>query len=244
VNAGGAVGERAPTGQTWSADTYDRHVRFVSDLGAGVVEWLAPRAHERILDRGCGDGALTRKRAEAGAQVVGVDSSPDFVRAARARGIDARLIDGHALDFEAEFDAVFSNAALHWMTQPERVLSGVARALRPGGRFVGEFGGFGNVAAITTAMRAVGEAMRGDVRLAGPWFFPSEDEYRALLEAEGFAVARIVRFARPTRLPTGMRGWLETMRAPFFDQFLDAREEAYARVLRALEPSLCDRSGA
>ena len=244
MNAGPAAGERAPAGQTWSADSYDRHARFVSDLGAGVVEWLAPRAGERILDLGCGDGALTQKLVEAGAEVVGADASPDLVGAARARGIDAHLLDGHALGFSAEFDAVFSNAALHWMTEPERVLSGVARALRPGGRFVGEFGGFGNVAAITTAMRAVGEAMGGDVRLAGPWFFPTEDEYCALLEADGFTVARIVRFARPTRLPTGMRGWLSTMRVPFFDQFGERREEAYARTLRALEPSLRDRSGA
>ncbi|SEQ87286.1 Ubiquinone/menaquinone biosynthesis C-methylase UbiE [Faunimonas pinastri] len=229
--------------QTWSADTYERNTRFVSDLGAGVVEWLAPGPGERILDLGCGDGALTVKLVQAGADVVGVDASDNFVEAARKLGLDVRLMDGHALAFEREFDAVFSNAALHWMLRPEAVVSGVARALKPGGRFVAEFGGHMNVAALSTAMRAVGDAMGGDVDIAGPWFYPTEDEYSAMLRAGGFEVEKIARFARPTPLPTGARGWLETMRAPFFDQFGERREEAYDRVLRALKPSLCDRAG-
>ncbi|HSG94518.1 MAG TPA: class I SAM-dependent methyltransferase, partial [Afifellaceae bacterium] len=133
--------EKAPTAATqrWSPDTYDDNVRFVTDLGAGVLEWLDPKPGERILDLGCGDGVLTVKLIESGADVVGADASEDFIQAARERGIDARLIDGHTLTFEKEFDAVFSNAALHWMTQPEKVIAGVARALKPGGRFVAEF---------------------------------------------------------------------------------------------------------
>lgn len=233
----------AAAGQTWSPDTYERNARFVSDFGAGVVDVLDPRPGERILDLGCGDGALTLRIAERGAAVVGADASAPFVAAARARGLDARRIDGHSLPFEAEFDAVFSNAALHWMTEPERVIAGVARALKPGGRFVGEFGGHGNVAAITAAMRAVGEAMGGDIALAGPWFFPTAAEYGALLQAGGFAVEQVSLFGRPTPLPTGIRGWLETMRAPFFAQFGGSAEEAYERVIRALEPSLRDRAG-
>ena len=232
-----------PSRQTWSSATYEENVRFVSELGKGVVEWLAPKAGERILDLGCGDGALTVALIAAGAEIVGVDSSDDFVRAARERGIDARLMDGHALTFADEFDAVFSNAALHWMIEPEKVVAGIARALKPGGRFVAEFGGHGNVAAITVAMRAVGAAMGGDVSAAGPWFFPTEAEYAELLEAYGFTVSRITRFARPTPLPTGMKGWLETMRAPFFDQFGDRRNEAMTRVLEALAPSLRDSAG-
>ncbi len=232
-----------PSRQTWSSATYDENVRFVSELGKGVVDWLAPRAGERILDLGCGDGALTIALRDAGADVVGVDSSDDFVQAARERGLDARLMDAHALTFSREFDAVFSNAALHWMIEPEKVVAGIARALKPGGRFVAEFGGHGNVAAITTAMRAVGAAMGGDVSAAGPWYFPTEAEYSALLGTHGLEVSRITRFPRPTPLPTGMRGWLETMRAPFFDQFGDRRDEAMARVLDALAPSLSDSAG-
>ncbi len=233
----------AAAAQCWSPDTYEDNVRFVTDLGAGVVEWLDLKPGERILDLGCGDGVLTVKLIEGGAEVVGADASEEFVQAARQRGIDARLTDAHALTFEREFDAVFSNAALHWMTQPEKVIAGVARALKPGGRFVAEFGGFGNVAAFCTAIRAVGEAMGGDTSLDAPWFFPTEDQYSGMLETAGFTVERIMRFARPTPLPTGARGWLEIMRAPFFDQFGERREEALNKVIGALEPSLRDHSG-
>lgn len=230
--------------QTWAAETYDRNARFVSDLGGAVVEWLAPRAGERILDLGCGDGALTEKLVAAGAEVVGVDTSPELLEAARGRGLDARQMDGETLAFSAEFDAVFSNAALHWMTDPAAVIAGVARALKPGGRFVGEFGGHGNVAAIVTAMRAVGHAHGGDMALAGPWFFPTPDEYSALLEQGGFTVEAIGLFPRPTPLPTGMAGWLMTFRKPFFDQFSESERAAVAAEVEALlRPSLRDSKG-
>src|SRR5688500_15143750 len=140
--------------QSWSAEGYARNARFVADLGQPVLELLAPQPGERILDLGCGDGALTTKLVAAGATVVGGDASAELVAAAQALGLDARIADGQALAFEAEFDAVFSNAALHWMKQPDAVIAGVRRALKPGGRFVGEFGGHGNVAAIVTALVA------------------------------------------------------------------------------------------
>jgi trans-aconitate methyltransferase len=132
-------------GQTWDPVAYERNARFVADLGAPVLELLAPRPGEDVLDLGCGDGALTERIVATGARVRGCDASPELVQAARARGLDVDLVDGHALRYSAEFDAVFSNAALHWMTRPAEVVAGVRRALRPGGRFVGEFGGFGNV---------------------------------------------------------------------------------------------------
>src|ERR1700754_3940218 len=140
--------------QVWGAEKYDRNARFVSDLGSEVLNWLAPKPGERILDLGCGDGALTEKLVQAGASVLGADNSETLLGAARARGLDVRFIDGEKLAFEAEFDAVFSNAALHWMTRAEDVVKGVARALKQGGRFVAEFGGHGNIAAIVTALRA------------------------------------------------------------------------------------------
>ena len=197
------------SGQTWSSDSYDTHARFVSELGAGVLDWLDPKPGERILDLGCGDGALTADIAAAGATVVGVDQSADFVASARARGLDARQGDGAALAFDREFDAVFSNAALHWMTEPDPVIAGVARALKAGGRFVGEFGGHGNVAAIASAMRAVGAAMGGDPALAAPWYFPSAEAYGARLEAAGFRVSQDRRFSpgRHRWAPGCGRGW-------------------------------------
>jgi trans-aconitate methyltransferase len=222
----------------WDPGGYERNARFVSDLGAPLVDLLAPQPHESILDIGCGDGALTERIAAAGARVVGVDGSPAFVEAARARGIDARLADAQQLTFEREFDAAFSNAALHWMPDAEAVLAGVYRSLRPGGRFVGEMGAQGNVAAIATAMLAALEAC-GLPCPPFPWFFPTPDAYRALLERAGFTVDSIAAFARPTPLPTGLRAWLETFADPFFTRAPDAdRGAVFARAERYLTPSL------
>lgn len=229
--------------QVWSAETYEQNARFVSDLGAAVLEWLDPKPGERILDLGCGDGVLTKRIASSGAHVVGVDASESFLQAARAAGIDARAMDGHALEFDHEFDAVFSNAALHWMTRPTEVISGIARALKPGGRFVAEFGGHGNVAAIVTAVRAVARARKGDENTAGPWFYPTPAEYTSMLEAQGFQVPRIALIPRPTPLPTGMPGWLLTMRRPFFEQFGDEMQDALDEVVDLLRSQLCDSSG-
>jgi SAM-dependent methyltransferase len=235
--------EADPRRQQWSAGSYDTHARFVSDLAAGVVDWLAPKQGEAILDLGCGDGVLTAELAAAGAHVVGVDSSEDFIKAARARGLDARLMDGEALTFESEFDAVFSNAALHWMRDAPAVVRGVARALKPGGRFVAEFGGHGNVAAIVTAMRAVALARGGDLGLAHPWFFPAPRPYQALLEECGFRVLRIALIPRPVVLKTGIAEWLMLFRKPFFAQFGAGAEAALAQTVDLLRPALCDADG-
>src|SRR5262245_19504377 len=228
--------------QTWSAASYDEHARFVSDLAGGVIDWLQAKSGERILDLGCGDGVLTAELAAKGARMVGVDASEDFVRACLARGLDVRLMDGEALDFDNEFDAVFSNAALHWMTRPERVVAGAARALKRHGRFVAEFGGHGNVAAITTALQAIAMRHGKDTHLAHPWFFPSAETYRALLEAQGFAVARIALIARPTPLKTGMAAWLKLFNSPFFRQFEDF-DAAVNEAEALLNFALCDAQG-
>jgi SAM-dependent methyltransferase len=230
--------------QAWNAAGYDKNARFVSDLGLEVLGWLDPKRGERILDLGCGDGALTEKIAAAGASVTGVDTSLDFLLAARERGLDVQEMDGQALTFRAEFDAVFSNAALHWMTAPDKVLTGIARALKPGGRFVAEFGGHGNVAAIVTALRSAALAFGGEPSLAHPWFFPSAAEYEMLLTEAGFHCKRLELKPRPTPLPTGIEGWLMTFRKPFFDQFEGARRQAaLEHAAGLLRPSLCDRAG-
>ena len=229
--------------QTWSSESYDRHARFVSDLAGAVYEWLDPQPGEAILDLGCGDGALTEKLVHAGASVVGVDASESFVESARTRGLNVQQGDGHSLAFDNEFDAVFSNAALHWMTQPHKVLDGVARALKPGGRFVGEFGGHGNVAAIVVAMRATAMRLDGDASLAGPWFFPSPAVYQKMLTEHGFNVRRIGLFPRPTPLDTGLREWLKLFRVPFFEQFGGRADQVLDEVVSLLEPSLCDADG-
>src|SRR5262249_13758043 len=138
--------------QTWDPETYARNARFVSDLGAPVVELLAPKAGERILDLGCGDGVLTRKLADLGCKVVAVDASPAQVEAARGLGLDARVMNGEDLPFDHEFDAVFSNAVLHWIKRADPMIASVHRALKAGGRFVAECGGYGCVDTIRTAL--------------------------------------------------------------------------------------------
>ena len=247
------VAPSASAASDWNAGDYQRHAGFVADLGASVFQALAPNPGERILDLGCGDGVLTARLLEAGAEVVGVDASPAMVEAARARGIDARLLDGQTLDpsllltsgnDSRPFDAVFSNAALHWMTRPDAVISGVAQLLRPGGRFVGEFGAAGNVAQIGQALVA-GLDRRGlDGRTAWPWYFPEPEEYRTRLIRGGFRDVRLERFERPTPLPTGIAGWLATFASPFLRYLPVAEHEAYlADVADALTPVLQDGDG-
>lgn len=233
----------SPQRQTWSAGSYAAHGRFVSDLAGSVLEWLNPKPGERILDLGCGDGVLTEELSRLGCQVVGVDTSEDLLVAAQSCGIDARHMDGQALTFEHEFDAVFSNAALHWMRDAEAVVRGVRRALKPGGRFVAEFGGHGNVAAIVTAIRAVAKAHGANSELAAPWFYPTPAEYRAMLERERFSVTRIGLFPRPTPLKTGLAEWLKLFRKPFFEQFGNDQDSVLAEIVDLLRPALCDSQG-
>ena len=230
--------------QTWDPERYARNARFVSDLGAPLLELLAPRPGERVLDLGCGDGVLTEKLVALGCAVVGVDASAPQVDAARARGLDAHVRDAEALDFEGAFDAVFSNAALHWIRRPERAIDAVWRALVPGGRFVAELGGDGCVAKIRAAL-ASALARRGlDAAALSPWYFPTAAEYRALLEARGFVVDSIALFPRPTPLPGDIVDWLETF-AESFTRALPPgdRPALLAEVREALRPELCDGEG-
>ena len=216
----------------------------MAELGAPLLAKLAPRAGERILDLGCGDGALSLRIAETGASVVAVDAAPDMVAAARARGLDAHVVDGEALTFDGEFDAVFSNAALHWMRRPDAVIAGMARALKPGGRLILEFGGGDNVATVKAAL-IDGLNRRGlDGKSFDPWYFPDDLEYRARLEAGGFTVDSIALIPRPTPLPGPIDDWLYT----FCESFLFALPEGdraalMAEVVEAVRPSLCDAAG-
>ncbi|MEM7444759.1 MAG: class I SAM-dependent methyltransferase [Pseudomonadota bacterium] len=228
----------------WHTDSYHRHVRYVSELGSPVVELLNPQPGELILDLGCGDGALTEVLAGRQVDVLGLDADPSFVASAQARGLDVVHGDGQDLPFEPDsFDAVFSNAALHWMPDADGVLRGVGRVLKPGGRFVGEFGGHGNVAAVTTALRAI--LYRYDVvwRELG-WFFPTAEAYRERLERHGFAVGECTLFSRPTPLPTDISGWLSVFAEGFVNRLDPShRETAVSEIVELLEPALCNEQG-
>jgi trans-aconitate methyltransferase len=231
--------------QQWNSSRYEKNARFVSDLGEPLVDLLNPQPGERILDLACGDGVLTEKIIAKGAEVVGVDGSADMVAAAQKRGVDARVVDAYHLDFAPEFDAVFSNAALHWMKRdPDAVIQGVRRALKPNGRFVAEMGGHGNVAAITVALCATIEKYGANGEAMIPWYFPSADEYRERLNRAGFRTEYIELIPRPTPLPTVMRGWLETFVIPFTNSLpQEARADLLDESTERLRPVLCDTSG-
>jgi SAM-dependent methyltransferase len=236
----------AEISQQWNADVYARNARFVSTLGDPVLELLSPKPGERILDVGCGDGVLTKRLVEAGAIVTAVDHSPEMIAASQALGLDARIADATALPFDCEFDAVFTNATLHWVkARPEACVASAFRALKPGGRFVGEFGGHGCVAAVVVALLAELER-RGitDAAARIPWYFPSADEYRGQLERGGFQVDYVAVIPRPTPLPTGMRGWLSTFANRFCDVLpLEERDPFLNDVTACLVPVLCDSQG-
>jgi SAM-dependent methyltransferase len=267
----------------WNAEEYDAKHAFVYEKAKGLVELLAPKAGERILDLGCGTGALTAEIAARGAEVVGVDRSEEMIARARKKFTALRfeMMDARELRFETEarwggsveedtaktekqiphpartagirddrvgrlpakgrdgsvewagFDAVFSNAVLHWIPEAEEVIAGVAGVLKPGGRFVAEFGGKGNiqklVAGFHRALAALGMRVPDEV---GPWFYPSVAEYAGMLERHGLEVREASLFDRPTVLEEGERGlenWIRLFRKTFVEKMGEADAERWIR---------------
>src|SRR5690348_13338875 len=199
---------------TWDAKLYDDKHAFVWEKAKGVVQLLSPKAGERILDLGCGTGHLTAQIAATGADVIGIDRSPEMISQAREQfpKLHFEVADARHLDFERQFDAVFSNAVLHWIVEPELVVRSVAAALVPGGRFVAEFGGKGNITRLLAAINRAYAKLGIESGLADNiWYYPSVAEYSLLLEKEGLEVRDAKLFDRPTRLEDGERGlevWL------------------------------------
>lgn len=230
--------------QRWDPVRYARNARFVAELGMPVVELLHPQPGERILDLGCGDGALTETLVAHGCHVVGIDQSPEQVDAARARGLEAYVMDGQQLTFTNEFDAVFSNAALHWMKRADDVIAGVWRALKPGGRFVAECGGAGNIRTIETALYTALERRGIDAAAVNPWSYPTPAEYRRRLTTAGFHVTYMALIPRPTPLPGDIGDWLETFAESFLSTVQPADRAALIEEIRTLlRPDLCDAHG-
>jgi len=238
-------GKEKVAGAEWDAKLYNAKHDFVWKYGSDVVSLLEPRAGERILDLGCGTGHLTAQIAESGAHVTGVDRSAEMVAAARLAypNLKFGISDARNLTFREEFDAVFSNATLHWIHEPELVLQGVCRALRIGGRFVAELGGKGNIRAMQDAfdlaLAELGAAKAGEVH---PWYYPSVSEYSTLAEKNGLEVRFITLFDRPTGLAdgaAGMRNWIVMFGADYLAKAGEARREEFlGRVEEMLRPKL------
>ncbi len=230
----------------WDAALYAANAGFVPALGAAALELLAPSPGEDILDLGCGDGALTQKIVDAGADVLGVDMSDAMLDAARAKGLNVCRADGQALPFEGRFDAVFTNAALHWMPDQQAVAASVCRALKPGGRYVGECGGFMNIAAIRTALRAVLKARGHDPAAGGGQTYLTPDAFSAIHRQAGFTQIEARLIPRPTPLPTGLRGWIQTFRSGLLDEAgvpLTAQAAVIDEMQDLLAPVLRDGAG-
>lgn len=226
----------------WQPDDYDRQLGFVSEYGKDVLALLKPQRHETILDLGCGTGDLTHDISRSGARVIGMDASADMVRRAEEKfpGIDFRIGDAQRFDLDVAFDAVFSNAAFHWMKDAEGVLRSVWHALKPGGRLVAEFGGKDNVRAIVNAMTEVLTAEYGiDAASRNPWYFPSPAEYTLLLERQGYTVRLVHYFDRPTKLQGGFEGLLGWL-AQFGDDFFQglSPEQIRAACVRISEKAM------
>ena len=232
--------------QTWDPAAYGRDGAFVHELAGVVLEWLAPQPGERILDLGCGDGQLTKRIAAIGAIVTAVDASPEMVAAARSRGIAADQGAAESLPYpDRSFDAVFSNAVLHWVRGQDEMLTEVRRVLRPGGRFVAEMGGHGNIAAIRVAFAVVlarhGHAEKGD---RGN-HYPTPESYTRRLQKHGFTVDRMLLFPRPTLLGEGgMVGWLRTFCRGALNALPEQlRETVVEETAAILAPALRDENG-
>src|ERR1700739_44764 len=232
--------------QIWDPRAYERDGAFVHGLAGGGLEWLNAQKGEFILDLGCGDGQLTQRLAATGAHVLGVDGSAEMIAAARERGIEAELANAESLPFhDGTFDAVFSNAALHWVRGQDAVLAQVYRVLKPGGRFVAEMGGHGNIAAIRVALMAALERHGFGDREDGVNYYPTAESYTSRLNQHGFRVEQMALIPRPTKLEeSGMEGWLRTFRRGVLDGLpQDVRETVVKETTGLLAPALRDGAG-
>jgi SAM-dependent methyltransferase len=232
------LSEAAVSTSKWNAADYATVGAFVAELGAAALDLLDPQAGERILDVGCGEGTLTRKIVERGATVLGIDNSPDMIEAARAKGVDAVLMDAADMPFATEFDAAFSNATLHWVLEKEQAARAIFRALKAGGRFAGEMGGEGNLAQLREALDEE-LIIRGYVPPieASNWYASSR-EFAAVYEAAGFREVDARLIERPTPIDHGVAAWVTTFREGWLDRAQVPEEER-----AAIAAAVADRLG-
>ncbi|PLS03766.1 class I SAM-dependent methyltransferase [Neobacillus cucumis] len=225
---------------SWNANLYDGKHSFVSMYGESLFELLAPQKGEKILDLGCGTGDLAKQLSEYGAEMTGVDKSEKMIEQARNKYPDIKFIvqDATELEFHHEFDAVFSNAALHWIKQPREALTCIYNCLKQGGRFVAEFGGKGNIRSISDEIINQIEAENLPFNIKKfPWFFPSIAEYTSLMEQAGFRVTFAQHVDRPTPLEgkSGVTNWIHMFGGSMLDGFSDDQKH---RIIAKVEDNL------
>lgn len=231
--------------EAWDAQLYDDRHRFVSHLATDLLQLLNPQTGEDILDLGCGTGHLTYRITSSGAQVVGIDQSCSMIEQASRSYPDLNfaVADAKALEITEQFDAVFSNAVLHWIKPPENVISEIKRVLKPGGRFVAEFGGKGNIETIVTGInQALDEAGYPENQALNPWYFPSIAQYGLLLEQQGLHLKFATLFERPTPLDAGkngLRNWIKMFARCFFEGIpTDQQDRILTQIEQKLAPKL------
>ncbi|WP_127532938.1 class I SAM-dependent methyltransferase [Paenibacillus kobensis] len=243
TNVNGQTGE-AKQQQTWRPESYDSDMAFVSAYGAPLVDLLDVKPYETVIDWGCGTGELASAIAARGAVVTGIDFSADMIASAKAKypSIAFMTADGQKYRAERPADAVFSNAALHWMKDAEGAAASIAASLKPGGRFVAEFGGSGNVEAVVEGLRESFAALNVSKPFVNPWYFPTIGEYSAVLEQAGFEVRTATLFDRPTPQTggeQGVRGWLATFADGILSGLSGEEAEAVVRMTEErVRPSL------
>ena len=228
----------------WNADLYDQKHQFVSNFGESLVSILQPKNGEHILDVGCGTGDLAFEIAKSGATVTGIDAAASMIEKAAEKypNCTFKVADGQHFSFPNAFDAVFSNAAIHWMKNQQQVVHNCYEALRDGGRFVAELGGAKNIQAIVDAIQAASVLLNIPYKAEQfPWVFPTKEEMTDMLTNAGFHVVAIEHYERPTPLigEDGIRNWLIMFSNNLLKHLTDAEKEAlYTKCEEILRPKL------
>jgi len=217
----------------WNADNYNKHADFVSNLAFPVVDLLNPQENERILDLGCGDGTLAVEIEKFSTKVVAVDLSESMVEKTKEKSIEAYIMSATELPYENEFNAVFSNAVLHWVKEPETAIRKISNALKTNGRFIAEFGGYGNIKYLTDAMQEVFDKNKEYGEFNNPWYFPKDTDYKQMLEANGFEVEYIELIPRPTKIDD-ITNWLDIFANGIVSHLTEEQQSVFKEEVRGI----------
>ena len=228
----------------WNSSLYQDKHNFVWKYGENLLEIINPQQNEIILDLGCGTGQLTAKIAESGAEVIGIDSAPEMIEKAQENypQLKFKVADARSFELSQPVDAVFSNAALHWISEADEVINSINKSLKTGGRFIAEFGGRGNIDLIVQALYKALDKIGVDAYKLNPWYFPNIGEYAAKLEEQGFEVVYSNLFYRPTLLQdkdNGLANWIKMFGGNFFTELSESEiNQVIQDVEKQLKPKL------